>query len=335
MHLEDVLFPSNAVKLAGTLTCSNASPPHEQRAVILAAGSGHHDRDETVCGKTPFKTISDSLAARGFTVLRFDSRGFGASGGSTEDTTFDTKVEDLLAAHTFLTTRGIAPGRVAFVGHSEGGLTAGAAAAKVPAYVAMLAGPAMPIEDLLHRQAWVASSQAGATPAQLAHERQMNARVFAIARETAAHEIRQRLLQEIMEEALRSWPDQVWESERQITDSAATMAAIVSATDYCTLLQQRPERILSEVRAPILAMFGGKDVQVEAEPNLHAFRAATVGNPNATAHVFADHNHLFQVADTGAIEAYEHLGDAPSPAALDYLAAWLTAAMERGDRRSA
>ena len=240
MHLEDVLFLSNAVKLAGTLAWSNASPSHEQRAVILAAGSGHHDRDETVCGKTPFKTISDSLAARGFTVLRFDSRGVGASGGSTEDTTFDTKVEDLLAAHTYLTTRGIAPGRVAFVGHSEGGLTAGAAAAKVP-----------------------------------------------------------------------------------------------SAPDYCTLLQQRPERILSEVRAPILAMFGGKDVQVEAEPNLHAFRAATAGNPNATAHVFADHNHLFQVADTGAIEEYEHLGDAPSPAALDYLAVWLTAAMERGDRRSA
>ncbi len=51
-------------------------------AVLMIAGSGPQNRDETVDGHKLFLVIADRLTREGFAVLRYDKRGVGSSTGS-------------------------------------------------------------------------------------------------------------------------------------------------------------------------------------------------------------------------------------------------------------
>ncbi|MUP47185.1 OsmC family protein [Gramella sp. BOM4] len=76
------------------------------------------------------KNISETLASRGFGVLRFDFTGLGESEGEFPDTNFSANVEDLIAAANFLESEYKAPSII--IGHSLGGAAALFAAQKIP-----------------------------------------------------------------------------------------------------------------------------------------------------------------------------------------------------------
>ena len=125
---EEVRVPHpGGFQLAGTLTL-----PKERRgrvpAVVTITGSGQEDRDESipsVAGYRPFRQVADTLGRRGIAVLRVDDRGFGASGGNPMEATSRDFAGDVAAAVAYLRARPeIDPGRIALVGHSEGGIIA-------------------------------------------------------------------------------------------------------------------------------------------------------------------------------------------------------------------
>lgn len=315
-------FDSSGLRLAGTLSTPNKDGPFP--ALILASGSGAHDRDETVCGHTPFRVIAERMAARGFAVLRVDDRGMGESQGDAAATTFDDSVADMAAAFDALEHHAaVDAGRITLCGHSEGGLTALATAALRPARaVVLLAAPCQPIEALLHEQARLISLEGGATPAQMAHERAMNAAVFALARGDG--DVTHALVERISH-SLSIWPDIPAWAPDQVAQAAAVMADIIASPAYRSLLRQEPAGLLAGTRQPILALFGERDTQVPATVNLAAFRAATHARPNTDARVFAGLNHLFQQAETGSISEYERLGAGPTPDVTNTMAEWLSA----------
>jgi putative redox protein len=74
--------------------------------------------------------ISDSLAARGIAVLRFDFTGLGSSEGEFANTDFSSNVGDLIAAADHLRITRQAP--TLLIGHSLGGAAVLAAAARIP-----------------------------------------------------------------------------------------------------------------------------------------------------------------------------------------------------------
>jgi len=122
-------------RLAGTLTL-----PSQRRgrvpAVITITGSGLEDRDESipiVPGYRPFRQVADTLGRRGIAVLRMDDRGYGASEGNGQTATSRDFASDIAAAVAYLRTRPeIDPGRIALLGHSEGGIIAPMVAADDP-----------------------------------------------------------------------------------------------------------------------------------------------------------------------------------------------------------
>src|SRR5437763_2047112 len=63
--------------------------------------------------------ISQSLAARGIAVLRFDFTGLGASGGEFPASSFSSNLDDLASAADFLRKNHSAPD--VLIGHSLGG----------------------------------------------------------------------------------------------------------------------------------------------------------------------------------------------------------------------
>lgn len=155
-EVEEVSLENEAagVKLAGTFTVPRAPGPHP--AVVLITGSGPQDRNEALMGHRPFLVLADHLTRHGIAVLRCDDRGFGKSAGNFAAATNEDFVTDTLAAVAWLRTRTeVDAKRIGLIGHSEGGVVAPRAAVQSGdiAFIVLLAGVGIPMDELLVRQA--------------------------------------------------------------------------------------------------------------------------------------------------------------------------------------
>ena len=90
-----------------------------------------------------------------------------------------------------------------------------------------------------------------------------------------------------------------------------------------SLLSYDPGPTLAQVRAPILAVNGSKDLQVPMKQNLDGIRAATKGNRDVTTVELPGLNHLLQTAPTGAAGEYADIEETVAPLALDTVANWV------------
>jgi fermentation-respiration switch protein FrsA (DUF1100 family) len=90
-------------------------------------------------------------------------------------------------------------------------------------------------------------------------------------------------------------------------------------------LNHDPRNDWMRVKCPVLALNGGKDVQVNASSNLNAISTALEAGKNyryKTA-VFPDLNHLFQTANTGSPGEYGKIDETFSTDAMESIADWL------------
>src|SRR5512144_1685615 len=132
--------------LAGTLTLP-AGARGPVPVVVTITGSGRQTRDEDLWpllpAYRPFREIAERLGAEGIGVLRLDDRGIGASGGG-EGTTADY-ADDVRQVVAWLRHRPNV-GKIALLGHSEGGAIAPLVASddSTLAGIVLLAGPAKP-----------------------------------------------------------------------------------------------------------------------------------------------------------------------------------------------
>src|SRR5579885_2052353 len=116
MREREVSIPS-AVAVAGTLCLpEDASARRPVPAMALVAGSGADTRDgdlepgwpagtEGVPAPGTMRRIAHHLAESGIATLRWDRRGFGASGGRADQVDSGTDLEDARAAVTWLRGR--------------------------------------------------------------------------------------------------------------------------------------------------------------------------------------------------------------------------------------
>jgi hypothetical protein len=339
----DVTFPGGAddVELAGTLlippglTADTPGP-----GIVLVTGSGAQDRDESIAGKKPFRVLAEGLTARGFVVLRYDDRGtkalgIGASTGSFAGSTTGDFAEDAAAALAFLAQREeVDAARVVLCGHSTGGLIAAhlLGSGRVPAAAVIIAGPAVRGVDLLARQqgailaATHAAGRTGLSDEQFRElcERQ-EAFVFAVvdgdaaAAELAARELIATQLRIQMKSADAVLP------EAQMTSAVRSAIAPLQEVWMDYFLRYDPIPSLRSARVPVLALYGGRDLQVltaqNSEPMTQALAAA--GDPLSRVIQFPVHNHLFQRAVTGLLDEYGALPDDFDPHVVTAIADWL------------
>ncbi len=163
----DVTVGSPPWALPGTFTMPTGSGPFP--AVVLVAGSGPADRDESYGPNKPFRDIAWGLASSGVAVLRYDKRTFVYGAQMAGDTSITVRQETTDDAETAVamlrTTPNIDPARVFLIGHSLGAYLAPRMAAEIPgqlAGIAMLEAPSTPIPQLMLVQTrYLASLQAG------------------------------------------------------------------------------------------------------------------------------------------------------------------------------
>jgi len=329
---EDVTFTNGSVTLAGTLTVPPGDGPFP--AVVLITGSGPQNRDEELFGFKVFGVIADHLTRQGIAVLRYDDRGVGQSSGGNSDPTTEDFAGDALAGLSLVAARPEIDGsRVGLFGHSEGAIVAAIAAARSTdvAFIVMMAGTATPGEEVLRRQAADLARAGGATDAQVARILEAHRAMLAAIREGAGAAEIERTTRALADAQIDALPEV---QRSKIPDRGAYVDRIVP--QQMAALQGRwmkffidfdPATALAKVRCPVLALFGGKDLQVPESVNRPPLETALAagGNTKVTVKTYAGANHLFITAVTGSPAEYSTLEKTFVPGFLDDVTAWIRA----------
>lgn len=283
---------------------------------MLITGSGAQDRDEQLLGHKPFLVLSDALTRKGLAVLRCDDRGFAKSTGDRQKAvTFDF-VDDALAQVAFLRTRPEIDNRhIGLVGHSEGGLIAPIAAAQSTdvAFIVMLAGTGLPGEEILYLQSAKIMKAEGKSNDDINRATELQKKAFALVKTEKDEPLllsKLRGLWASLPAAERKKPEY---SEEQLT----SQLKMLTSPWFRVFLTLDPRVYLKQVKVPVLAVNGERDLQVPPKDNLPQIAAALKGNPDVTVKELPELNHLFQHCKTGAPSEYATTAETFSPMALD------------------
>jgi pimeloyl-ACP methyl ester carboxylesterase len=307
--------PEDSTRLAGTLTVPEGAGPFP--AVLLITGSGAQDRNESLMGHKPFLVIADYLTRRGVAVLRVDDRGVGGSSGNTFAATIADNAGDALAGVQFLKSQpGIDPARIGLVGHSEGGWVAPLAASRSRdiAFIVLIAGPSVTGEAIRDVQDSLLAIAGGGSLNQVAASRKIREAMHAALKS----EPNDSLAIGTMVAAVASAYTALSPALRAAVDSAgdtpdsATMAdrlRPVASPWYRYLLAFDPAPYLRQLRIPVLALYGEKDLQVPPAQSAPLMERLLRENRRARVQVFPGLNHLFQHANTGAITEYGQIDE--------------------------
>jgi len=325
---EDVRFENKGagVTLAGTLTL----PPGRGTfpAVVLITGSGAQDRDESLLGHKPFLVIADALTRRGIAVLRYDDRGTAQSTGDFSRGTTADFATDVEAAVAYLKTRKeINTRHIGLIGHSEGGLIAPMVAArnKNIRFIVLLAGPGVRGEEIILSQQQLIMQASGAWNKMTQDLVDVNRGAMDI---VVGDSLRLEHLDTLKKQIAAYYEQR--STQFPVLKAGGpqnTRAAIDGITTpwMAYFLSYDPAPALEQLRCPVLAMAGSKDLQVSPEENLVAIGRASEkgGNKHLEVKEFPDLNHLFQESRTGLPSEYATIEQTFSPVALEYMVNWI------------
>ncbi|WP_432928260.1 alpha/beta hydrolase family protein [Microbispora sp. CA-135349] len=295
----DLTFASGGERLAGTLTLPDGDGPFS--AALLVPGSGPIDRDSDhrrlPLGVT--RQLAEAFAAAGIASLRYDKRGVGASTGSFLAAGLRDNMDDAGAALAALRERPeIDPARVAPAGHSEGALIAANLAAHdhTVAAVVLLAGAAKIGSELLR---WQAARLAPTMPAVVRALLRLT-RTDLVTKVTKNHE----------------------RIRRTTTDVARIGGVRVNARWTREFLDYDPTADLALIQAPVLAVTGDKDLQVD--PGDLARMAELVPGPIET-RLIPDLDHILRrQPGPPSLRAYKREAREPIDAQVrDLVTGWL------------
>jgi pimeloyl-ACP methyl ester carboxylesterase len=312
---EEVTFPSGDVTLSGTLTMPPGDGPFP--AVVLMTGSGPQTRDEIVVpGFGIFSVLAEALTSNGMAVLRYDDRGVGKSGGEYLTASIDDFAADGLAAVDYLTGRAeIRRDQIGLLGHSEGGYYAGkimAAQQENLSFAILMAGPAVAGLDVLLVQNEMLLDAAEASEAFIALQLQMIQDIMA---PLQAGDL-DRVQEIVYDTAVQQWDSMSEEEQASMGVSDGETFARLSVdqfisgyanASFTSMLAYDPAADFQAADVPVLAIFGGKDIQVDATSSTDALAALDLDPDLWTIVTLPDANHLFQAAETGNVDEYATL----------------------------
>jgi uncharacterized protein len=328
MREQEVAVPTR-FGLAGVLCLpedASAAP-----AVVLLGGSGADTRDGDLEPGWPpgtpnlpapgtLRRIAHRLAGAGVATLRYDRRGFGASGGARGEADYDSDLEDALAAVAWLRARPeINPARVAVAGHSAGALTTCHVCRDDPdvAGAMLLGGLASSIEDLIRDNVGRAHR----------HWQEFSAEQRAwLETNMPAMLVRAEGVERYLEAARRGDTSVTLEGRGLTLEMRIRRAQQDLATDYAAEFRH--------VRCPALVLQGGGDLNVPVADSLTAFRVLRqAGNDDVQLTVLPGLDHYFNPVEGDPIwnrVSLEGLRRPMAPEALHVMERWAVQVLAPG-----
>lgn len=323
-----VVSPAGDVTLAGTLTVPEGDGPFT--ALLFLTGSGPQDRDEALFGHRPFLVLSDALTRAGYATLRFDDRGMGGSEGADHLADYRDMTADGVAGVEFLSARDDI-GTIGLIGHSQGGYLAPLIAAEADVdFIISLAGPAVSGSEVLllqNRLIIEGTAPEGTEPEAIEEvvQEQIDFLNSVIAALQAGDDAR---AQEIFRETVirQLGENRYGLSEEQFEQVVEEQVIANTSPAMTSFMTFDPQPSLRETTVPVLAVFGGLDVQVDAEQSVGPLEdaLAAAGNEDVTVVVIDDMNHILQPAETGQLDEYPQIDTTIHEDLLATLLEWLS-----------
>lgn len=296
VRVEPLSVPSSDGPLRGALTLPAGKGPFP--AVVLVAGSGPNDIDETIGPNKPFRDIADGLANAGVASLRYDKRtyDYALKTAANPDFTVDDEVTDdaLTALRVLAKQKQVDPHRVFVLGHSLGAQMAPRIAKRDPqlAGVIMLAAPARPLLAVSTQQIRELGPHMGMSKAKIAKAEQANA----------------------AEQALLAKADP--QHPPQGSFDAIPQNYWLSLHDYHQVA------VAKSLSLPMLILQGGNDFQVSPKNDFDAWKKALTSKSNVTFHLFPGLSHLFMPGPTKSLADYTKPGHV-DPTVITDIANWI------------
>jgi pimeloyl-ACP methyl ester carboxylesterase len=315
-QVQDVTYDNAGahVRLAGILTL----PPGKGRhpAVLLVPGSGPTDRDTTAFrGHKLFMVLADALTQRGIAVLRVDKRGIGASSGNYATATTADFASDMEAGIRYLRSRpDIDPKQVGVIGHSEGASIAALIAShdrSIP-WMVMMAGNGLSTVDFSLAGQQHREEATGVESAQIDRDIDLYRKIYATVKDEPDPVVREARLNTLLKDA----------GAETVGRLALSTKSFMTPWMYWAVAYD-PGATLRDIRCPVLALIGTKDLIVTPAENLPALRAALAQNSKADIETVPGVNHMFQTANTGLPQEWPNISETIAPSALNRIADWV------------
>ncbi|MCF8331941.1 MAG: alpha/beta fold hydrolase [Bacteroidales bacterium] len=316
---KEVRFNNDTVEFAGTLSLPDTTSKHP--AIIFISGSGQQTRDENIFGFKIFKEMAPAFIQKGFAVLRYDDRGTGESdhGNPNKCTTKDF-ADDAIAAFDFLADHSnINNHKIGILGHSEGALIAFMIAQdKNPGFIIMMGGTTVQGDKVLMAQTRAVLESMSIDEDMIRKRLNSNRKLYdEIMKPNTDPTKIKKIFSDLADES-----GQTQDSVLLNKAIEAQMSAIMQPW-FEFFLTYDPSPAIKKLETPVLAMFGGKDIQVTAKQNKPLIDTLiNEGRDNFTVKVFPDANHLFQEAETGSVREYSKLSPEFIDGFLDYISNW-------------
>lgn len=273
-------------------------------AVVMVAGSGPNDRDETIGKLKPFRDIAQGLATRGIASIRYDKRTKSAPGmfNVRTGTVDDEVVEDAVSAFRLLMSKtggrlgrksAVDPSRIFLLGHSLGAMMAPRILEREPrlAGMVLLAAPARRLEDAIIEQS---RHLAGPRPAK-AVKAQLS-----------------RLQEQV---------DLVKSEELSSGTPTDDLPLGINAAYWLDLRDYDPVEATAAAGKPALVLHGEVDYQATAAEH-ERFRTALQGRPDCKSVLYPGLSHLFMPGE-GTAADYTREANVDGQV-VDDIARWLT-----------
>jgi dienelactone hydrolase len=270
-------------------------------AVVLLAGSGSLDRDETIGRNKPLKDIAWGLASRGITVVRFDKVTYTHASDLKDAQNFtlsDEYLPQAIAAIRLLQRHPtVDPDRIFLLGHSLGGTVAPRIASEEPSVAGLIlfAGGAQPLHWAIVRQT-----------RHLASLNSVTARAAQPAIDT------------LTEKAQR-----VDSPDLCLSTPASELPLGAPASYWLDLRDYQPAQLAASLDKPILILQGGRDYQVTVDNDLNLWQQALADDDDVTVHVYASLNHLFTPGEGPSSPAEYEPAQHVDPTVISDIVNWL------------
>ncbi len=260
-------------KLRGTLTFPN-SIQEKLPALLFVHGSGKLDRDGSTAhiSMKVFKELSDEISKLGIATLRYDKRGCGKSEGVFDSAGFWDFVEDAECAIGFLKNHaGIDSERIILLGHSEGCAVVTAVNRKIPvSAIILLAGF---LGSLLDNT-----------------KTQIDRIIYDIEEMKGIKGILFKLLLSAVR--IKKQNDKL---NKRIKNSTEPVIRIWGKKIYAKWIREHMSfhvnDFLKEIKCPVLAVVGTKDMQVVSE---HTKMMGNIIQAPFEYHILEDMNHILR-----------------------------------------
>lgn len=327
MNEIDLIIQAKNIKIGGTLTV-----PDNQKTkslVIMSSGSGPQDRDETLDGFKIFKKIANHFSSEGIATFRYDDRGVGKSTGDFTKSTLQDHSGDLKEIMDFFKSHKKYRFKdFILFGHSQGGIVTASSAveSKNVKKIVLMGAPSVPlIEVVLYqvRQEYISTTLDKSL----------------IEEEVSAHNRLMRAIQDNknLDKALKTFKEcsksilsQLKPNEpnakieKMATDKTNEFEIVYALPSLTSFLYYDPSMAYEKLEIPVLALFGGKDLQVTIEQNKDRMENALLkSQTNFHFLTFDDANHYFQKAKTGQREEYGTLEKKFVDGFLEEISTWI------------